>query len=85
MYSRVRNEIELMHKLNGEKVVLTSHSMGALVCHYFFAWASNSEEDGGCGSRCGPTWVDDHIHAYINIAGPHLGVPKAATALLAGE
>jgi len=41
----------------------------------FFAWVSEKEKD----------WVDRHIHCYVNIAGAHLGVPKAASALMSGE
>jgi phospholipid:diacylglycerol acyltransferase len=65
------------------KVVLTSHSMGALLVNYFFQWVTTDTSLGGGGG--GADWVDRHIEAYINIAGPHLGVPKAATALLSGE
>jgi phospholipid:diacylglycerol acyltransferase len=54
---------------------LTSHSLGALLIHYFFAWVTVEDK----------YWVDNHIHAYVNIAGAHLGVPKAASALLSGE
>ena len=32
-----------------------------------------------------PKWVDKHIHAYVNIAGPVLGVAKSMTSLLSGE
>lgn len=81
--TKLKYDIEAMHKTSGKKVVLTSHSMGALLVHYFFAWVTTSEKKGGGGG--GKAWVEDHIHAYVNIAGSHLGVPKAATALLSGE
>jgi hypothetical protein len=29
-------------------------------------------------------WVENHIHTYINIAGPVLGVPKSIPAFLSG-
>jgi phospholipid:diacylglycerol acyltransferase len=73
--TKLKYKIEAFHKASGKKVVLTSHSLGALLVHYFFAWVT--EED--------KYWVDNHIHAYVNIAGAHLGVPKAASALLSGE
>jgi phospholipid:diacylglycerol acyltransferase len=57
--------------------------MGALLVHYFFAWVTASEKIGGGGG--GKDWVDKHVHTLVNIAGSHLGVPKAATALLSGE
>ena len=52
--------------------------MGALIVHYFMSWVSQPRHGG-------PKWVQDHVHAYINLAGAHLGVPKAVTALLSGE
>ena len=82
-FTDLKNRIELLHKTRGKKVVLTSHSMGPLVIHYFFAWVTTSEKEGGGGG--GKKWVDEHIYSYVNIAGAHLGVPKAATALLSGE
>jgi phospholipid:diacylglycerol acyltransferase len=81
--THLKSQIEDMHKTSGHKVVLTSHSMGTLVVHYFFAWVTASESNGGGGG--GKNWVDRHVHAYVNIAGSHLGVPKAASALLSGE
>lgn len=81
--SRLKSEIENMHRVTGKKVVLTSHSMGALLTHYFFAWVTTEAKKGGGGG--GKKWVDEHLQSYINIAGSHLGVPKAATALLSGE
>jgi len=82
-FTHLKHRIEAYHKTAGEKVVLTSHSMGAIVVHYFFAWVTENESQGGGGG--GKYWVDEHIHAYINIAGAHLGVPKAASALASGE
>lgn len=81
--TRLKKTIESMHETTGEKVVLTSHSMGALLVHYFFAWVTTDKKRGGGGG--GKNWVDEHLHAYANIAGSLLGVPKAATALLSGE
>lgn len=82
-FTHLKHKIETYHKTAGKKVVLTSHSMGSLVVHYFFAWVTANESQGG-GSG-GKNWVDEHIHAYVNIAGCHLGVPKAASALTSGE
>ncbi|GKY92900.1 hypothetical protein MPSEU_000259000 [Mayamaea pseudoterrestris] len=82
-FSRLKSRIEDMHRVTGKKVVLTSHSMGALVVHHFFAWVTTSTSEGGRGA--GSKWVDEHLHAFINIAGSHLGVPKATTAILSGE
>lgn len=82
-FTTLKHRVEVMHKTQGRKVVLTSHSMGALLLHHFFAWVTTDEKDGGGGG--GKDWVDQHIHAYVNIAGSHLGVPKAVTSLLSGD
>ena len=82
-FTHLKHRIEAYHKTAGKKVVLTSHSMGAIVVHYFFAWVTEDESQGGGGG--GNNWVDEHVHAYVNIAGSHLGVPKAASALTSGE
>ncbi|KAF7354833.1 Phospholipid:diacylglycerol acyltransferase [Mycena sanguinolenta] len=47
---------------------------------YFFKWVESPAHGGG-----GPDWVENHIEAYISIAGTHLGVAKAMTAFLSGE
>lgn len=41
-FNKLKHEIEAMHETTGEKVVHTSHSMGAIVVHFFMAWATNS-------------------------------------------
>ena len=81
--THLKHRIEAVVETRGEKVVLVSHSMGVLLVHYFMAWVTTDKERGGGGG--GADWVDRHVHAYANIAGSHLGVPKAATALLSGD
>ena len=81
--TKLKYRIESFHKSAGKKVIISSHSLGAILVHFFFAWVTASEKEGGGGG--GKDWVDKHIHAYINVAGAHLGVPKAASALLSGE
>lgn len=82
-FTHLKYRIEALHKTTGKKIVLAAHSMGAMVVHHFFGWVETDEKQGGGGG--GKKWVDKYIHTYINIAGSHLGVPKAATALLSGE
>ena len=80
-FSKLKAQIELLKLANrGRKAVLITHSMGALVVHYFMQWVQ-SERGGGAGSR----WVHDHVQAVANIGGPMLGVPKAWSALFSGE
>ena len=56
------------------QIVVASHSWGDNVFRNFLVWVT--EDD--------PNWVDKHIHAYVNIAGPVLGVAKSMTSLLSG-
>ncbi|KAG6857716.1 hypothetical protein H0H87_004132 [Tephrocybe sp. NHM501043] len=45
-----------------------------------FKWVESPLHGGG-----GSSWVENHIEAYISIAGTHLGVAKAMSAFLSGE
>jgi phospholipid:diacylglycerol acyltransferase len=77
-FTNLQYRIEaIVESQGGRKVVLTSHSMGAQVVHYFFNFVTITKSQ--------PDWVDRHIHAFVNIAGSHLGVPKAVTTLLSGD
>ncbi|KAG0370251.1 Lecithin:cholesterol acyltransferase-domain-containing protein [Gamsiella multidivaricata] len=79
-FSRLKSSLELSLKVTGEKHVLVAHSMGSNVLFYFFKWVES--EKGGKG---GPNWVKNHVHTFVNIAGPMLGVPKTLAAVLSGE
>lgn len=74
-FSRLKGDIELLHKLKEEKVMIAAHSWGENVARNFLAWVDQQEEG----------WVERHVAVYMNIAGSTLGVPKAMTALLSGE
>ncbi|KXS99875.1 hypothetical protein AC578_4472, partial [Pseudocercospora eumusae] len=79
-FTRLKNHIEVARHVSGEKVVLLSHSMGSQVLFYFFRWV----EAEGYGNG-GPSWVNDHIEAWINISGCMLGALKDVPAVLSGE
>ncbi|KAK0504549.1 phospholipid:diacylglycerol acyltransferase [Armillaria luteobubalina] len=79
-FSRLKSVIESFKRREKKRTVIAAHSMGATVMLYFFKWVESPEHGGG-----GPTWVEDHIEAYISIAGTHLGVAKAMAAFLSGE
>ncbi|KAF9436463.1 hypothetical protein BGZ76_003924 [Entomortierella beljakovae] len=79
-FSRLKASLELDRKMTGEKSVLVAHSMGSTVLFYFLKWVESPE-----GGKGGPSWVKDHIHSFVNIAGPMLGVPKTLAAVLSGE
>lgn len=79
-FSRLKSQIDLNLAVNGKKTALLSHSMGSILVLWFFKWVENPEY-----GRGGPTWVEDHVSDWVNIAGTMLGVPKAMSALLSGE
>ncbi|KAF2457507.1 Lecithin:cholesterol acyltransferase-domain-containing protein [Lineolata rhizophorae] len=79
-FSRLKEHIELAHRLSGRKVVLLSHSMGSQVLYYFFHWVEAEGYGGG-----GPVWVDTHVDSWINISGCMLGALKGLPAVLSGE
>ncbi|WFD32802.1 phospholipid:diacylglycerol acyltransferase [Malassezia sp. CBS 17886] len=76
LYTRLKAHIETNTLMFKEKTVVVTHSMGATVGHYFLKWVEQ---------EAGSEWVDTHIEAIVNIAGPMLGVPKAMGTLMTGE
>ncbi|KAJ1918294.1 phospholipid:diacylglycerol acyltransferase [Mycoemilia scoparia] len=80
MMSNLKAHIENLVKASGQKAVIVGHSMGVNVFSYFMKWVESP--DGGDG---GDQWVDKHIEALVNIAGPMLGVSKTLSSLLSGE
>ncbi|KAF8813753.1 phospholipid:diacylglycerol acyltransferase [Phlegmacium glaucopus] len=79
-FSKLKCTIESLRKRQKKKVVIAAHSMGCTVLLYFFKWVESPDHGNG-----GPNWVENHIEAYISIAGTHLGVAKAMSAFLSGE
>ena len=79
-FTRLKSYIEVSHKTSGKKAVLVSHSMGSQVLFYFFKWVEHADFGGG-----GPSWVNTHIEAWINISGCMLGAAKDLPAVLSGE
>ncbi|KAF9075627.1 LACT-domain-containing protein [Rhodocollybia butyracea] len=78
-FSKLKSIIEgfklVVRRRQKKKTVVAAHSMGAT---YFLKWVESPEHGGG-----GADWVENHIEAYISIAGTHLA--KAMTAFLSGE
>ncbi|TPX39071.1 hypothetical protein SeLEV6574_g07438 [Synchytrium endobioticum] len=79
-FSRLQRSIESIVKNDGRKAIVISHSMGSLIWLYFMNWVESP-----LGGNGGEYWVDDHIAAFVNIAGSLLGVPKTISSLLSGE
>ncbi|KAK0486020.1 phospholipid:diacylglycerol acyltransferase [Armillaria novae-zelandiae] len=94
-FSRLKSVIESFKRREKKKTVIAAHSMGAtvgiaarrqtsIIIGHLLGYAESPEHGGG-----GPTWVEDHIEAYISIAGTHLVSmivgAKAMAAFLSGE
>lgn len=83
-FSRLKSSIELLKRGNkGRRVVIVAHSLGSNVWIYFQKWVEAEIKVGGGGG--GPTWISDHIEAFVNLAGPLLGAPKSISTILSGE
>ncbi|CAB9525721.1 Phospholipid:diacylglycerol acyltransferase [Seminavis robusta] len=82
-FSKLKTKIESFVDFSGKKAVIMGHSMGAPKVFFFLVWVGKPKEEGGGGG--GDDWVERYIHAYVDLAGPLLGIPKAASALLSGE
>ena len=54
----------------------------SLACRYFLGWIRSPD---GLGEEQGEEWIDNHVHAFVNIAGPLLGTAKAMASVLSGE
>ncbi|GAV52948.1 hypothetical protein ZYGR_0AI02300 [Zygosaccharomyces rouxii] len=81
-FTKLKQQIELIHELSGEKVCLVGHSMGSQIVFYFLKWAEAKGKYYGNG---GEGWTDKHIDSFVNVAGTILGAPKAVPALISGE
>ncbi|KIK61203.1 hypothetical protein GYMLUDRAFT_43281 [Collybiopsis luxurians FD-317 M1] len=79
-FSKLKSTIESFKRRQGKKTVVAAHSMGATCFPSSLKWVESPEHGGG-----GPDWVENHIEAYISIAGTHLFVAKAMAAFLSGE
>lgn len=82
-FTRLKSVIETLYSVHGERVALLAHSYGDTISRYFFEWVETPAAKGGGGG--GKRWVDKHVHAYVDIAGPMLGIPKTIPSLLSGE
>ncbi|EGO00883.1 hypothetical protein SERLA73DRAFT_50487 [Serpula lacrymans var. lacrymans S7.3] len=89
-FSRMKSTIEGLKKRQNKKVVIAAHSMGSTVrtplkafySHTLNIWTFKWVESPLHGAG-GPSWVEDHVEAFITIAGTHLA--KAMAAFLSGE
>lgn len=76
-FTKTMHQIEAMYQTNGQRpVVLVCHSMGCKIGHCLLNFAKHAK---------GQTWVDQYIHTYCPIGGPHLGAPKALRSFVSGD
>ncbi len=59
-FTQLRRETELLKELNGEKVVIVAHSLGATHVLHFFGWIEARE----------PGWTDAHVAAFVGVRCP---------------
>ncbi|KAI0030015.1 phospholipid/diacylglycerol acyltransferase [Vararia minispora EC-137] len=76
-FSKLKSTIEGFKKKQSRKTVVVSHSMGSTV-GFFLKWVESPQHGGSDAA-----WVENHIEAWISVAGTHLA--KAMTAFLSGE
>lgn len=74
-FTRLRQEIILLHATDGHKVVLVGHSMGASLSYYFLSWAELVD----------PGFAGRHIHAFVSLGGSLLGAIGPLGNMLSGE
>ncbi|GLD97099.1 hypothetical protein PINS_up005782 [Pythium insidiosum] len=80
-FTKLKYLIEMAKVTNdGKKVVVVSHSYATQVWYFFMQWVESKH-----GGNAGPQWVDQHVEAFVNIAGSTLGTVKSISALLSGE
>lgn len=79
-FTRMMHSLESLRIQHGQPAVVVSHSYGDVLSRYFMRWVESP-----LGGRRGRGWVGRHIHAYVPIAAPMLGTPKAISAMLSGE
>lgn len=86
-FTRLKKSIEWIRATQSHPLVIMTHSHGSLVAHQFMKWveADPTKTKGGYGGSGGPEWVNHHIHAIANMAGPMLGVVKGVSVIISAE
>ena len=87
-FTKLKGMIEQQLLITGKKVVVVSHSLGSLLWLFFMQWVEKDPMNSlpcGHGGNGGEGWIDKHVHAFVDIAGPKLGVPKSLSCIISGE
>ena len=80
LLSRIKHTFEYSYEKHKKPACVLSHSYGDTLLRYFMSWVESDK-----GGKGGKGWVDKHIHRYVIIGGPMLGVPKVITAVTSGD
>ena len=84
-FTKLKALIELAKQTNGNRrVVLMGHSYGSPIIFHFMKWVEHQKTT-NANANANANWVQQHVEAFINIAGPMLGVPKSLSSLVSGE
>jgi hypothetical protein len=79
-FTRTMQQVEDLYRQNDNTpVILLCHSLGTKTCHYFLNFARRHH------GRGGQEWLDQYIHTYLPVGGPHLGAPKALRSVISGD
>ena len=77
-FTNMMHRLEVMYQQNSSTpVVLICHSLGCRTGHYFLNFVRSQQH--------GEKWLDKHIHTYMPVGAPHLGVPKELRAMISGD
>eukprot|EP01094_Clydonella_sp_ATCC50884_P022494 TRINITY_DN5186_c0_g1_i2.p1 TRINITY_DN5186_c0_g1~~TRINITY_DN5186_c0_g1_i2.p1 ORF type:complete len:1026 (-),score=294.33 TRINITY_DN5186_c0_g1_i2:182-3052(-) len=74
-FSQMKLQVQQAHAINKERVVLIGHSMGCRATQWFLWWLKCTD----------PTFIDEHIHAFMALGPPFLGAPKLLRGSVTGD
>ena len=80
-FSKTMERIEKMFlDCDCNPVVLLCHSMGGKVGHYLLNFVLEK-----LGASAGRAWIDKHVHTYMPLGAPHIGVPEIIGTTFSGS
>jgi lysophospholipase III len=71
-FDNVKQLIEKMSINSGERVIITTHSMGGAYLHYFLSNLVDQK------------WKSKYVEKWISVASPFIGSPKGILAVVSG-
>eukprot|EP01117_Protostelium_nocturnum_P017292 TRINITY_DN7021_c0_g2_i3.p1 TRINITY_DN7021_c0_g2~~TRINITY_DN7021_c0_g2_i3.p1 ORF type:complete len:571 (+),score=146.57 TRINITY_DN7021_c0_g2_i3:329-2041(+) len=73
-FTKLKYQISVLRKTNGNRVILICHSMGYKVLQYFLWWIHKRH----------PTWIAKNIENVIGVGAPCLGAPRLLRSVITG-